>query len=370
MPQVDAEVRQRFESDFAEYKQVQNFFSTQVVPELREQGWVVEYRLKTVESVAEKIETGRFHKWSEIDDIFAATVVVPDATEEKRALVVLKSLLGVPVEERRRETTGFGGSSSFGFNSPRYIFSIPEEWRVKLADSRKSPKFEIQIPTILEWAWLKLTHDFAYKGTDFNSSAFRAASMIKANFEQVEWLLSLQKGSSSELGYKRSERELAKEYVVEQAERLFSDGLLKDVQKPMSMNRFADNIYGLVERITQYEEFERLFSKLVKGGVVDSNADKVRLRKSIERSYGLPAVNKVKDRVKELYGGFIKSVYDGKYDLNSSVSLSPFLIFVNFLSEDKAESGWESEILSQLDYPIAPNSFGSDSRWAAFDFSG
>ena len=368
MPQVDAGVRERFNDDFAEYKQIQNFFSNLVVPKLREQGWVVEHRLKTVESVAEKIETGRFDKWSRIDDIFAATVVVPDPGEEERALVVLKGLLGKPIEERKRETTGFGGSSSFGFSSPRYIFSAPEEWRSKLADSRKHLNFEVQIPTILEWAWLKLTHDFAYKGAEFDSSAFRTASMIKANFEQVEWLLSLQKDSSSELGYKRSKRELAKEYVVEQTERLFSDGLLKDVQRPLSMNRFADNIYALVESITQYEEFERLFMKLVRGGFVNSNVDKIQLRKVIEKSYGRPAVDRVKGRVEKLYGGFVKSVYDGVYDLNSSVSLSPFSVFISFLSEDRRELNWESDILKQLDYPIVPSSFALNSKWKTFDF--
>ncbi len=36
-------------------------------------GYALTSRIKTIESLAEKIETGRFQKWSELDDLFACT---------------------------------------------------------------------------------------------------------------------------------------------------------------------------------------------------------------------------------------------------------------------------------------------------------
>ena len=40
-------------------------------------------RIKTIESLAEKIETGRFAKWSDLDDLFACTVIIPTLSHEK-----------------------------------------------------------------------------------------------------------------------------------------------------------------------------------------------------------------------------------------------------------------------------------------------
>lgn len=36
-------------------------------------GYASTYRIKTIESLAEKIETGRFEKWSDLDDLFGCT---------------------------------------------------------------------------------------------------------------------------------------------------------------------------------------------------------------------------------------------------------------------------------------------------------
>lgn len=37
-------------------------------------GYALTSRIKAIESLAEKIETGRFKKWLELDDLFSCTV--------------------------------------------------------------------------------------------------------------------------------------------------------------------------------------------------------------------------------------------------------------------------------------------------------
>ncbi|NEQ78695.1 MAG: hypothetical protein F6K23_40335, partial [Okeania sp. SIO2C9] len=39
-------------------------------------GYAFTSRIKTIESLAEKIETGRFEKWSDLDDLFACTIII------------------------------------------------------------------------------------------------------------------------------------------------------------------------------------------------------------------------------------------------------------------------------------------------------
>lgn len=47
-------------------------------------GYALTSRIKTIESLAEKIETGRFKQWSDLDDLFACTVIIPTLNQEKK----------------------------------------------------------------------------------------------------------------------------------------------------------------------------------------------------------------------------------------------------------------------------------------------
>ena len=55
-------------------------------------GFVVSSRVKTLESLAEKIETGRYRWWSDLDDLVAMTVVVPTLSNEEGVLDFLKTV--------------------------------------------------------------------------------------------------------------------------------------------------------------------------------------------------------------------------------------------------------------------------------------
>src|SRR4051812_20847748 len=46
-------------------------------------GYAIISRIKTVDSLAEKIETGRYKKWSDIDDLFGCAIIVPTLLNEE-----------------------------------------------------------------------------------------------------------------------------------------------------------------------------------------------------------------------------------------------------------------------------------------------
>jgi hypothetical protein len=56
-------------------------------------------RRKKVESLAEKLESGRYAAWSDLDDLFACTIVVPTASHEDGVIEFLDAVFD-PVDIR------------------------------------------------------------------------------------------------------------------------------------------------------------------------------------------------------------------------------------------------------------------------------
>src|SRR4051794_24973370 len=52
-------------------------------------------RRKTLGSVAEKLETGRFSNWSDVDDLYACVIIVPTLLEEPPAVEFLNNAFDV-----------------------------------------------------------------------------------------------------------------------------------------------------------------------------------------------------------------------------------------------------------------------------------
>jgi hypothetical protein len=82
---------------FNEYKPFVEVVAKKVkstlVKKCEDEGYAFISRIKTIESLAEKIETGRFKKWSDLDDLFACTVIIPTLSHEKKLLIIVKEFL-------------------------------------------------------------------------------------------------------------------------------------------------------------------------------------------------------------------------------------------------------------------------------------
>ena len=48
-------------------------------------------RIKELDSLAEKIESGRYSSWSEINDLVGFSIIIPTLMEEKAVLGILRS---------------------------------------------------------------------------------------------------------------------------------------------------------------------------------------------------------------------------------------------------------------------------------------
>src|SRR5258707_1221668 len=80
---------------FVFYQPIVNIIAVKVRETLSnycdQKGYAFMSRIKTLESLAEKIETGRFQKWSELDDLFACTIIIPTLSQEDEVADFCKS---------------------------------------------------------------------------------------------------------------------------------------------------------------------------------------------------------------------------------------------------------------------------------------
>src|SRR6266481_1689309 len=61
-------------------------------PFVDENGFALASRIKALESLAEKLESGRYKSWSEVDDLVAFAIVVPTLSDEAAAVDFLCSV--------------------------------------------------------------------------------------------------------------------------------------------------------------------------------------------------------------------------------------------------------------------------------------
>lgn len=206
-------------------------------------------RFKTLDSIAEKIESGRFEKWSDIDDTFACTVIIPNLDYEKDVIIFLRSVFNtITVVERDRK---YKAPDVFRFDSTRFVGNLKSVEGQEDNPIYKIP-FEIQIRTAFEHAWAVTTHSLTYKSDIVDWKRYRLAAQLKASVEQMDMLV---------LGFDEATKYLyecdwpetaAKKEIVEVFKKYFSEGLIHPELMPRDWTRFSDNIYKLLTSDEKY----------------------------------------------------------------------------------------------------------------------
>lgn len=217
-------------------------------------GYLFRERIKTVESLAEKLESGRFDDWRLIDDLYACSVVVPN---RHHILPVIEYLDATFV---RQDLRGRGIAQTppdvFRFDAPRFIGTIaPQEGLKRLADLERV-LFEVQILTALEYAWQVATHDPVFKGGLVDWRRDRLAAQLKASVEEADNLIAAFDEAASfvvaspHAGTERRARVVA----------LCVDGVaagnIPEHLAPQSWTRLGDNVVSLVTRYAGKHEVD------------------------------------------------------------------------------------------------------------------
>lgn len=169
-----------------------NTFDT-IAGSIKSKGWYYNSRIKSLESYALKLETGRFIDPAKLEDFFACMLVVENTSQIKIAIKQLKQ--HVTVQDRRpvNDKITHKNSDSFVFDDLRlYVTLKPTAARLK--GPINEVLFEIQIKTFLQHAWAIATHDLIYKSNEINWGKQRVAFQVKAMLENAE--VSIEKASN------------------------------------------------------------------------------------------------------------------------------------------------------------------------------
>ncbi|SRR6266487_515805 len=201
-------------------------------------------RIKSLASVSEKIETGRFEKWTDLDDIVACSVVVPTAVREKDVLAFLRSVYETRDVRYRNSTRK--PPDVFRFDTTRFIGALTFQDGLDLPIDIARVQFEVQIPTIFEHAWQVVTHDLVYKSADVDWGRQRLAAQLKAAVEQIDLLISSFEASAGSLEVSQYPDLELRGRLVRLFKGLVQIGVISAELVPESWSRFADNVVALV----------------------------------------------------------------------------------------------------------------------------
>ncbi|WP_181282120.1 hypothetical protein [Arthrobacter woluwensis] len=146
--------------------------------------WHFEGRCKTLESYAQKIETGRFDA-DDLQDFFACTIVVPTMNHLSEAETIVADLFDVKSRKPETNKTALGTATSFPFDHIR-LYVQHRETPGQPTGPIHEVTFEIQIKTYLQHAWSIATHDLTYKTSNLSWGKERVASQVKATLEAAE----------------------------------------------------------------------------------------------------------------------------------------------------------------------------------------
>lgn len=147
--------------------------------------WHYESRIKSEESFALKIESGRFDRPHELEDFFGCFLVVRNATEVPLAERIVCENFEIKYRRPPNDRILQKGPENFRYDGIRLYVRMKRDPAMK-PSPLEHVIFEIQIKTYLMHAWDISTHDIVYKTSTPNWGTSRVAYQIKAMLEHAD----------------------------------------------------------------------------------------------------------------------------------------------------------------------------------------
>lgn len=218
-------------------------------------GYALTSRIKTIESLAEKIETGRFKKWSELNDLFACTVIIPSLSQEQEVIEFCKNTFDVNKTVKRGQNKK--SPDSFIFDSTRIYAQLRRAEDTDLDNflSIFDILFEIQIKTAFEHAWAVSTHDLVYKSAEIDWKKLRLAAQIKATVEQLDTMIMAFEQIASTIQEHEYPEIKKKRQIAVATQKLFAQNIPQEFQ-PKDMSRFCENLYGILAKAGKEDKIQ------------------------------------------------------------------------------------------------------------------
>lgn len=198
-------------------------------------------RVKSLSSVSDKIETGRYASLNAFDDLVAFTIIINTRAQQTDVLRFLKKTFDV-VEVRGDST--LADERVFDFDAVR-VYA-----RLRVSDPTSvfaKMTFEIQIRTLLQHAWSKITHPLVYKPENIDPKKIRLAAEILAAIEGLDRNLSTFATSAKLVKRVKRRRTEDLNRVISLIDDLVERGIIPSELRPSNGRRFAENVLRLID---------------------------------------------------------------------------------------------------------------------------
>ncbi len=199
-------------------------------------------RIKTMDSLSEKIETGRFKKWSDIEDFYAVTIVIPNLNKEIDVILFLKNTFNEVTLKKRGNS--LKAPDVFRFDSTRFIGTLKQSG-VKSEISKIN--FEVQIKTAFEHAWGVSTHSLVYKANEIDWKLLRIAAQLKSSVEQLDMIVSGAKQINSHIIEHKWPEVNIKKFILEKTNEFLANLNVPEELKPKDSSRFSENLFSFFQ---------------------------------------------------------------------------------------------------------------------------
>ncbi len=238
---IAKDIRDTYNAVHGDYERLSEEVRTKLEPEVSAKGWFFISRIKEQQSFALKIETGRVDDPRRMEDFFACTIVVPTVSQVSEAEALLEAIY--PVEKRRpsQDETTHKKASDFVFDDLRlYLKRGPSE--TGRNDDLEGLVFEVQIKTILQYAWGIASHDLIYKTDNVSWPKERIAFQVKAMLEHAEIAIAEAERLADSPAISKKDRDTASTLEIIQVLHAFwnADRLPRDIK------RLAESIRGVL----------------------------------------------------------------------------------------------------------------------------
>ncbi|MDA9452316.1 hypothetical protein [Bradyrhizobium sp. CCBAU 21360] len=213
-----------------------------------ERGFPFYGRLKSAESLSEKIETGRYRKFSEIEDLVAFTLIMPNATYESEVVAFCRSAF--ELVDIRDRSTAQKPPDTFRFDCTRVLCGLRRPpYADPVAPSIYDHRFELQIRTAFEHAWVVSTHDLTYKGSATEWKRIRLAAQLKATAESMDVAIASFEHMASAINESPWKRINDQTEASRRIKSLIDARKILEIHHPDSLMRFSDNFCKLIASI-------------------------------------------------------------------------------------------------------------------------
>tara|TARA_Y100001973_G_C5208538_1_gene343516 strand:- start:2094 stop:3074 length:981 start_codon:yes stop_codon:yes gene_type:complete len=240
-PKIEQSIRREYDQQLSSYEYLEEEVVELIKETCESSKWIFVHRIKEIDSYALKLITGRTEGYL-IDDFLACTIVVPNLRAIEQAKTLVSECFDI-IEEKPSEFVN-SRPTEFNFDSIRLTCQVKPSVKPKVYAALK---FEIQIKTLLEYAWSEATHDFSYKGSSSSWAKERLAAQIKASLSNIDLsIYDMEQISTSPFLNKRNKQyeELGEtlKFITEE----FGNA---GVAIPKDLKRLSEEVFRLLKRV-------------------------------------------------------------------------------------------------------------------------